>query len=135
MSQNEVEKLIQKAKESLNAARQLLRGDYNDFAASRAYYAMFYVAEALLLAIGQSYSKHSAVISAFAREYARTEVIDAKFHRWLIDAQDLRNIGDYGVGVHVDRVKAEAVCMWAEEFIIAAGKHLSKRSDEDAWRK
>ncbi len=132
MSQSEIGKLIEKAKESLKAARQLLCVGYDDFAASRAYYAMFYVAEALLLAIGQSYSKHSAVISAFACEYAKTGVIDAKFHRWLIDAQDLRNIGDYGVGTHVDRVKAEAVCMWAEEFIIAAEEHLPKGNDGDA---
>ena len=132
MSQSEVEKLIEKAKQSLKAARQLLHGGYGDFAASRAYYAMFYVAEALLLAVGQSYSKHSAVISAFAREYAKTGAVDAKFHRLLIDAQDLRNIGDYGVGAHVDRVKAEAVCSWAEEFIIAAEEYLHKGSDEDA---
>lgn len=53
--------LVNKAKESLGA----LKEGYFDFAASRAYYAMFYVAEALLAVIGHSYSKHSAVISAF----------------------------------------------------------------------
>ena len=90
------------------------------------------MAEALLLARGRSYSKHSAVISSFARDYVKTGVIDAKFHRWLIDAQDLRNIGDYGVGAHVDRVKAEDVCSWAEAFIIAAEECLHKRSDEDS---
>jgi len=62
---SEFEALIQKATESLDAARSLLRDGYPDFATSRAYYAMFYVAEALLAIMGQSYRKHSAAISAF----------------------------------------------------------------------
>ena len=37
--------LIDKAKNSLGAARILIRDGYFDFAASRAYYAMFYIAE------------------------------------------------------------------------------------------
>jgi len=129
MSRDDIRALIEKAKESLVVARDLLRGSHDDFAASRAYYAMFYVAEALLLAVGQSYSKHSGVISAFGGEYAKTGMLDPKFHRWLLDAQDLRNIGDYGVGAHVPREKAESVCMWAEEFIRAAEAHLSKGGD------
>ncbi len=36
--------LIHKAKMSLGAAKTLLADNYFDFAASRAYYAMFYVA-------------------------------------------------------------------------------------------
>jgi len=50
---SEIEALLQKAKESLEAARGLLRDGYPDFAASRAYYAMFYVTEALLACLGQ----------------------------------------------------------------------------------
>lgn len=74
MKANDIEALIQKAKSSLNAAGCLLETNHSDFAASRAYYAMFYVAEALLLALGKSYSKHSAVISAFGREYCMLEI-------------------------------------------------------------
>ena len=61
----ELEALIEKGRRSLGAARRLFgEGDY-DFAASRAYYAMFYLAEALLLARHLTFSKHSAVIAAF----------------------------------------------------------------------
>ena len=123
----DIEALIHKAKESLGAARSLAENNYFDFAASRAYYTMFYVAEALLAAIGQSYNKHSAVISAFGREFAKTEKMDSKFHRWLIDAQDFRNIGDYGVESHVSEDDANIVCDWANEFIKSAENFLSKR--------
>ena len=41
--------LLRKAGESLGAAKLMEKQGYHDFAASRAYYTMFYVAEALLL--------------------------------------------------------------------------------------
>ncbi|HDL86177.1 MAG TPA: HEPN domain-containing protein [Candidatus Acetothermia bacterium] len=52
--------LLDKAGRSLSAARSLLDQQYNDFAASRGYYAMFYVTEALLASLGASYSSHAA---------------------------------------------------------------------------
>ena len=113
----DLQALINKAKDSLGAARSLIRDGYHDFAASRAYYAMFYVAEAMLMSLGQSYNKHSAVISAFGREYAKTGLVDSKYHRWLIDAQDFRNIGDYGIDVHISKDDAESACQWADQFI------------------
>ncbi|MCZ7627288.1 MAG: DNA-binding protein [Candidatus Methylomirabilota bacterium] len=122
---SEVEALIQKAKESLDAARSLLRDGYPDFAASRAYYAMFYVAEALLAIMGQSYRKHSAVITAFGLEYAKQAKLDAKFHQYLIAAQNYRNVGDYGIEAHVSKADAESVCAWAEAFIRVAEPLLS----------
>ena len=47
MTEDQVE-LLQKARQSLSAARLLLSGGYPDYAASRAYYTMFYIAEAFL---------------------------------------------------------------------------------------
>lgn len=123
-----IEALFTKARESLTAAQILIKEGHYDFAASRAYYAMFYVASALLANLGQSYSSHSAVISAFGREFAKTGRLDSKFHRWLIDAQDLRNIGDYGVGSGIPKEYAETVCDWAVQFINAAEIFLQSRS-------
>lgn len=117
--------LLDKAKESLAAAELLMSREYYSFAVSRAYYAMFYVAEACLASIGQSYSSHAAVQSAFGREFAKPEKLDPKFHRWLIDAQDLRNIGDYGVGTDVDEEQARKACSWAGEFIASAETFLA----------
>jgi uncharacterized protein (UPF0332 family) len=64
--------LLQKAISSLEAARVLLINEFPEFSASRAYYAMFYVAEAFLEGKEISFSKHSAVISAFGQQFART---------------------------------------------------------------
>jgi uncharacterized protein (UPF0332 family) len=59
---------------------------------------MFYTAEALLIEWDLSYNSHSAVIAAFGKTFAKTGILDAKFHRYLLDAQDVRNIGDYSIG-------------------------------------
>jgi len=120
--------LLGKAEDSLGAARSLMVNGYFDFAASRAYYAMFYVAGALLAHLGQSYNKHAGVISAFGREYAKSGKLDLKFHRWLIDAQDFRNIGDYGLEAHVSGDQANLVWEWAREFVEAAEEFLGKES-------
>jgi uncharacterized protein (UPF0332 family) len=48
LSSSEIRALIEKAKESLEVTKNLVRDDHYDFGASRAYYAVFYIAEALL---------------------------------------------------------------------------------------
>lgn len=108
--------LLEKAGESVAAARLLAEKAYYDFAASRAYYAMFYVAEAFLTSLGQSYSSHGGVVSAFGREFAKTAKLDSKFHRWLIDGQDIRNVGDYGLGRGISREQALELIDQAAEF-------------------
>jgi uncharacterized protein (UPF0332 family) len=79
---------------------------YTDFAASRTYYAMFYIAEALLLTKGLSFSSHAAVIAAYGKEFSKTGLLDEKFHRYLI-AQDFRSQGDYSFGPGVEKEDAK----------------------------
>lgn len=61
-----------KARRSLLAAERLLRDGDHDFALSRAYYAMFYAAQALLLMRDVRRSKHSGVIAAFNEQFIQT---------------------------------------------------------------
>jgi uncharacterized protein (UPF0332 family) len=109
--------LLLKAHQSLSAAKFILDGGYPDYAASRAYYAMFYIAEAFLEGEGLSFSKHSAVISAFGREFARTGRVPVKFHQFLIRSQELRNAGDYGEINAVTANQAADSIAQAEEFL------------------
>jgi uncharacterized protein (UPF0332 family) len=81
---------------------------------------MFYVAEAFLEGGGLSFSKHSAVISAFGREFARTNRIPSEFHRYLIEAQALRNTGDYGQFNAVTEPQAAEQIERAEQFLAIA---------------
>ncbi|MCU0287663.1 MAG: HEPN domain-containing protein [Acidobacteria bacterium] len=102
-----VEELIEKAHQSLEAAKLLFDEGFIDFSASRAYYSMFYTIEALLLSQNLSFLKHSAIISAFGKNFIKSGIFDARFHRYIMDAFDLRNKGDYGAMHAVPKEKAD----------------------------
>ncbi len=121
----ESQALLAKAHESEQAARLLRRENYLNFAASRAYYAMFYATEALLLERGQTYSSHAAVTAAFGREFAKTGLLEAYLHRYLLDAQDLRNVGDYDLRADLTGEQVDRIIAWAQEFIAAAETFLT----------
>jgi uncharacterized protein (UPF0332 family) len=114
--------LLQKARDSLRGAKLLAGDGLHDFAASRAYYTMFYVAEALLLAEGLSFSKHTAVIAAFGRRFVRTGAVPAEFHRYLIDGQDMRTVGDYSTGPGLTAAQAAEQISRAERFLELADR-------------
>jgi uncharacterized protein (UPF0332 family) len=116
--------LLRKSKQSLDAAKLMEQQSYHDFAASRAYYAMFYVAEAMLLQYGLSFSKHSAVIAAFGERFAKTRVVSPAFHRYLIEGQDSRNVADYSLGPGLTQNDAALQIARAEEFLELAVQHL-----------
>ena len=116
--------LLRKAAESLRAAELLATNELFDFAASRAYYTMFYVAEAFLLNEGLTFSSHAAVISAFGRDFARTGRVPVEFHRYLIDAQDLRNQGDYDIDSAITESEANELIGHAQQFLELAERLL-----------
>ena len=76
--------LLTKARRSLAAARRLVADGDLDFAVSRAYYAMFYTAQAFLLGRGLRFSKHSAVIAAFGQEFAKDNEALREFHHGIV---------------------------------------------------
>jgi uncharacterized protein (UPF0332 family) len=62
-------KLLDKAIDSIEAAELLVDKEKPDMAVGRAYYAMFYIAEALLNEKGLRFQKHSAVHAAFGEHF------------------------------------------------------------------
>lgn len=62
-----VTSLMARARTELDAAGVLAREGFPDQATSRAYYAAFFAAEAALLSLGETRSKHSGVIATFGR--------------------------------------------------------------------
>jgi uncharacterized protein (UPF0332 family) len=122
----EIENLIIKAQQSLEASRLLLEGGYPDFAVARAYYTMFYLASAFLASQNLGFSKHSAVISAFGRKFAKTDLIPRKYHQYLKQAQDLRNLADYGEVNLVEIEQAKLQIEKAEDFLNFANDYLKK---------
>jgi uncharacterized protein (UPF0332 family) len=109
--------LFKKARNSLAAARLLLDGGFPQFAVSRAYYTMFYVAEAFLEGEGMAFSKHSAVIAAFGQHFAHTGKVPLTFHKVLVEAERLRHQADYGLPDDMKFEQAQQQLAHAEQFV------------------
>jgi uncharacterized protein (UPF0332 family) len=116
--------LLAKAERYIRSARLLAQHGDLDSAASRLYYAMYYIAEALLAARGLSFSSHSAVISAYGQHFARTRAMDPRFHRALLTAFSQRQLGDYAVDSGLSGEDIDALLGDAEDFLSAAGGWL-----------
>lgn len=125
----EQEALILKAQDSIKAAELLRDNEMYNFSVSRAYYAMFYVVEALLIEEGLSFSKHSAVIARFGQIFAKTGRAPVEFHRYLIDAQDSRNQGDYDPLARLSKDDAELHITRAKEFLGLANRLLAPEDE------
>lgn len=109
--------LVEKAKRSLDVARELqARGDY-DFSVSRLYYALFYVAEALLLTKGMSFSSHSAVLSALHEQFVKPGLLPKEMHQLIHETFDRRQEADYEAGVQIAREEVDSLISRAEKFL------------------
>jgi uncharacterized protein (UPF0332 family) len=117
---DEVRKLLEKGERALHAAETLLGEGDAEFATGRAYYALLYTAQALLRQRGIQFRKHSAVHSAFGKHFAKTGLMDPKYHRWLLDAFDQRLRGDYDIDSSIDEKTAATIIQQAKDFLRAA---------------
>ena len=117
-------KLLEKAGRAIRAAEVLLAKGDPEFAAGRAYYAMFYVAEAMLNEKSLKFQKHGGVHGAFGEHFARTGQLDPRFHRWLLDAYDRRIQADYGLDAVVTAEEAGRMIDQAHEFLREGRKFL-----------
>lgn len=123
MTRNQ-EELIQKSRETLQAAQSLAASGFTDSAVSRAYYAMFYVAQALLLEQGLTYSKHSSLLAAFGQHLTKPGLVPAYFHRYLIDGYNSRITGDYKSRSNLTPDDSAQIIQQAGEFPALADQML-----------
>ena len=115
--QDEVKLFLNTAHQALQQAEVNLRLGYYDVTTSRAYYAMFYAASALLASKDISRSKHSGVHSAFGQYFVRTGLIEREYAWMLGHAFDSRLDSDYDVTFTVEKELAEGVLEDARRFV------------------
>lgn len=118
-SAQEIAANLERAEQSLHAAKDLSNNGYFDFAASRAYYAAFYAATAALLKEGLEFGKHSGVVATIHQRFVKTGKLtkdQGKNLNWLFE---LRSVGDYGGAVHVSQQQCEQAIRVAEDFLSA----------------
>ncbi|NJE54990.1 MULTISPECIES: HEPN domain-containing protein [unclassified Thermococcus] len=116
--------ILEKAERSLEASKTLLEKGFYAFALSRAYYTMFYCAEAILLTKGIRVSKHSAVIALLGREFVKTGEVPHRFFTHLRTAFNLRQTADYSFVVDITEEEARENIRRAEEFLEFTRRYL-----------
>jgi uncharacterized protein (UPF0332 family) len=116
--EQEIAANLERAEKSIQAAKELATSGFYDFAASRSYYAVFYAATAVLLDEGLEFSKHSGVIASIHQRLVKTGKLDKEQGKELNWLFELRNVGDYGVTIHVSQQDTERAIRVAENFLL-----------------
>ena len=120
----EIQSLIERAAKYVRSADILLNeGDYES-CVSRAYYAMFYTAEAALLTKGLTFSSHKGVISAFGKHLIQTGEMPKEMSRELHRAFEKRQLSDYEFTFVIAREEAEEILVAAGDFVRAVRDYL-----------
>ena len=120
--------LLEKAGQAIGAAESLLREGYRDFSAGRAYYAMFYAAEALLAEKELEFKKHVGVHRAFAEHYIKTGIFEQKYYHWLVASFNSRLVADYAIRTEFQEAEVREWIEQAREFLNKVREYLTKTS-------
>jgi uncharacterized protein (UPF0332 family)/predicted nucleotidyltransferase len=123
----EIQKNMQLAREALDDAQATsAQGRYHT-AANRAYYAVFYAANAMLATMGLQRSKHSAVKAAFHEKFIKTRQIETAYGDDYKVTMRKRDIADYDVDASVDQAFARDCVERAQRFVERMERHLKEK--------
>jgi uncharacterized protein (UPF0332 family) len=125
MSDEQTDSLA-RSRQELEAARLLVKAGFGAQAISRAYFAAFFAAEAAILLLGETRSKHSGVISAFGRRVVREGGLEESTGRFLRSLFERRNEADYG-SPSVTVEEAGGALRDAEQFVEAVASWIRSR--------
>jgi len=126
-TRKEIQRYLERARLDLQAVDVNLQNELYTVAVSRAYYAMFYAATALLKSKGIDRSRHSGVISAFGQYFVKTGLIEVVFAKTLTQAFDSRNETDYGLMLIPDDELARTELDDARRFVERIESYLQEK--------
>ena len=122
---------LEMSEEKLESSRLLLEAkNYRD-SISRSYYSIFSAIRAVLAFNGTDFRKHSAIISAFRKEYIKTGIFDNKYSNIIGAAFDARSKSDYDEFFIFFKSDAEEQYNNAKEFLEAVKSYLDNRIKEE----
>ena len=122
----EVKSLIERARKYLKSSNMLLEEEDFESSVSRAYYAMFYSTESILLTRDLSFSSHKGVISAFGEHFVKTGIFAKDMGRELNRIFEKRQLGDYEYTFVITKEEAEEILKKSKEFVERIIKYLKE---------
>jgi len=110
-------KEVEYAKERLKAAELLLKNGKIVDSINRSYYAMFHAARGFLFLFGEEPKTHEGVIREFSRIIMSKHVLNRSTGRWLRQAFEARESGDYRIGMIFEIEDAKDILQKAKKFV------------------
>ena len=124
--QREVRLYIDHADEMLLVAEHNLTQGFYSTAVNRAYYAIFYAANALLATQGLSRGKHSGVIAAFRQYFVKPGLIETEYSRTYGRLMNDRHGADYDLETDVEPEQAAVDVENAHQFVARVKLYLQQ---------
>ena len=118
---------INKAKETLNAARSLARDKHWNSVINRLYYVCFYAISALLYKFDLNARSHSGLKHQFTLHFIKTGLIDKKTAGVYIELFDYRQESDYADFIDFDESKTQPLFEPVEELLNIIEKFINKK--------
>ena len=112
-----IEAEIDRAKKALTAAKNLFEDGLFADSISRAYYAIFHAARAVLLTKEIDPDTHNGAISMFGLHFVKNGLIEERFGRIFNEAKDARELGDYIVTKEFTKEETGKRVEQATEFL------------------
>jgi len=113
------------AQEELETSELLLANNHYRASTSRAYYAMYYAAQALLISEGINTSTHKGLIKLFGLHFIKTGKLPTHLSVILGDAYDLRQLADYGEKLTLTTEQVKITLQNAQTFIAQIKTYLA----------
>jgi len=123
----EIDSNMRLAREALDDAQATLAQKRYHTAANRAYYAVFYAANAMLATLGLQRSKHSAVKAVFQEKFVKTQQIEAVYSDDYEETMKKRDIADYDAFAVVDEPFARDGVERAQRFVERMERFLKEK--------
>ncbi len=125
---DEVALYVEHAQQMLQVADHNLADGFYTSAINRAYYAIFYAANALLATKGLSRSKHAAVIAAFRQHFVKPGLLESEYSDIYGRLMDDRRKADYEIiESTVDPARARTDLGDARRFVERVERYLKQK--------
>jgi uncharacterized protein (UPF0332 family) len=121
-----IAQLLEGADQAIGTAQRDVQAGNVASAAERVCVAMLRLAKACLAVDDLSPGPAGAVCTAYGDRFGRGGRMYSAYHRWLLDAADLRKAPSIGIAAPIDRGSVETAIERAEIFRDAVGRFVQK---------
>jgi uncharacterized protein (UPF0332 family) len=92
-------------------------------------YLVLLLQEHIILTKEMSFSKHQAVVASFGQHFVKTKIFEQKFHQYLVEAFEQRQIGDYEPLEEITKETAQKSIDHALELLNAVKERIGSEID------